>query len=276
MSRSEKVLAAKSGKVAAGKQDKPPARRPGRPQTGQGGNISRQSILKAALKLSKTVPLQDLSIVTVAKAMQVTPALIHYYVGGREWLTSGTMNLFYKELIRKWPVKTGDWKADLEAAAYVIYNQFSNFGGVAAYAVSNSRFRVFQLTAFGDRDFGVEMLDRFAGQVRAAGLSGDRTGIYSHLFLEFIITTGHGASHHIYPKEHQEFLQDKLSKLDVEKYPNVLFSGGGPAMLDGGAAFAEGCRLFILGIEAEAGEGARRTASSPVSRKRKSGSQSGL
>lgn len=52
------------------------------------GTVTRISILRAALKLAVKTALQDLSIVTVAKSMGVTPALIHYYIGGREWLTS--------------------------------------------------------------------------------------------------------------------------------------------------------------------------------------------
>ncbi|CAN5393310.1 hypothetical protein BH10PSE12_BH10PSE12_13420 [soil metagenome] len=227
-------------------------RGPGRPQSSESGNVNRSTILKTALKLSMTLSLQDLSIVTVAKAMKVTPALIHYYIGGRDWLTSGIMNLFYKDLLRKWPTETGEWKTDLLAAARVIYDQFSRYGGVAAYAVSNSRFRVFQLTAFGDRDYGVEMLDRFTGRVRASGLSGDRTGIYANQFIEFIISTGHGTSHHIFPSDHQQFLEEKSAKLDPEKYPNIVYAQRAPLTIDGVLAFEEGCRLFLLGMVTEA------------------------
>lgn len=242
-------------KAESVEDDKVPAkakRGPGRPQSSESGNVNRNTILRTALKLSMTLPLQDLSIVTVAKAMKVTPALIHYYIGGRDWLTSGIMNLFYKDLLRKWPAETGEWKTDLLAAARVIYDQFSRYGGVAAYVVSNSRFRVFQLTAFGDRDYGVEMLDRFTGRIRAGGLSGERTGIYANQFIEFIISTGHGTSHHIFPSEHQQFLEEKSSKLDPEKYPNLIFAQHAPLTIDGLLAFNEGCQLFLLGMLMEA------------------------
>src|SRR5689334_15383315 len=77
--------------LAAPSQEAP--RRRGRPPASEKSGTNRQAILQAALKLAKTYPLQDLSIVTVARAMNVTPALIHYYIGGRDWLTSGIMNL---------------------------------------------------------------------------------------------------------------------------------------------------------------------------------------
>jgi len=229
-----------------------PKRGPGRPQGGGGKRVSRSSILRAALKLAITTPLQDLSIVTVAKSMGVTSALIHYYVGGRAWLTSGVMNLFYKDLIRKWPEPTGEWRRDLTAAARAIFEHFSRYGGIAAYAVSNSRFRVFQLTAFGDRDYGVEVLDRFTGLVRASGLSAERTGIYSNQFMEFIINTGHGTAQHIFPSDHREFLDKKSSTLDVSRYPNIDFAKRAPLMIDGELAFREGCNLYMLGIVVEA------------------------
>jgi AcrR family transcriptional regulator len=227
------------------------SRRPGRPSAGEGNEVSRPSILKSALKLAKTHPLQDLSIVTVARSMKVTPALIHYYIGGRDWLTSGTMNLFYRDLLKKWPKETGEWQADLSAAAKVIYDHYVLYAGIAAYVVSHSRFRVFQLTAFGDRDYGIETLERFSGRVAAAGLSGERSGIYAHLFMEFIITTAYGAAHHIFPKEHREFLEEKTSKLDPEKYPNIFFARRAPVQIDGDFAFEEGCRLYMLGIASE-------------------------
>lgn len=217
--------------------------------------MNRATILKTALKLAMTVPLQDLSIVTVSRAINVTPALIHYYIGGRDWLTSGIMNLFYRNLLRKWPAETGDWKADLLAAAEVIYDQFSRYGGIAAYAVSNARFRVFQLTAFGDRDYGVETLDRFTARVRAAGLSPDRTGVYANQFIEFIISTGNGTSHHIYPGEHRKFLEEKTDGLDPERYPNLMFARRAPFTIDGALAFREGCYLFLLGMSTEVAGG---------------------
>ena len=110
-------------------------RRPGRPAANAKGGISRQSILQTALKLSKSVALQDLSIVVVARAMDVTPALIHYYIGGRDWLTSGIMNLFYKGLIRKCPEPTGDWEQDVASSAKLFFDHLEAYPGVSAYLV---------------------------------------------------------------------------------------------------------------------------------------------
>src|SRR5580692_9369027 len=110
----------KPGSSSVGVRE-PERRRPGRPPGSQGG-VSLGSILRASYRLTKTVPLQELSIVFVAKSLGVTPALIHYYVEGRDWLTSGTMNLFYSELLRKLPKNTGDWKRDIPRMAHAMYD----------------------------------------------------------------------------------------------------------------------------------------------------------
>jgi len=98
-----------------------PARGPGRPPAADGRSVSRASILRAALRLAKETPLQDLSILMVARSMKIAPGLVHYYLGGRDWLTSGVINLFYKELVKNWPAETGVWEDDLRAAAKLVY-----------------------------------------------------------------------------------------------------------------------------------------------------------
>ena len=223
----------------------------GRPHRKDRKDVSQASILKNALKLSRKTPLQDLSIVTVAKVLGVTPALIHYYIGGRDSLTSGVMNLFYRDLLKKWPESSLDWQADLKSASKVIYDHFVYYAGVAAYVVSNSRFRIFQLDDGESHDFGVDLLERFTGSVRAAGLSGERTGVYAHLMLEFIINTAHGTARHIFPAEHKQFLEGKTAALDDGVFPNIFFARHAPLSLSGDIAFEEGCNLYLLGISNE-------------------------
>ncbi len=229
----------------------PPARGPGRPSAADPRSVSRASILRVALRLAKETPLQDLSILMVARSMKIAPGLVHYYLGGRDWLTSGVINLFYKELVKNWPEQTGDWEDDLWAAAQLVYRHFANYGGVAAYVVSNSRFRIYQLTVFSDKDWGVEFLERFAARVHAAGLSAERSALYAHLLLEFIISTGHATARHIHPAEHRKFLEEKTAQLDPQKFPNIFLDRFSPLTIDGSVAFKELCRLFLLGIKTD-------------------------
>jgi len=235
---------------AAAAVKEPARRRPGRPPGSQGG-VSLVSILRTSYRLAKTVPLQELSIVFVAKSLNVTPALIHYYVGGRDWLTSGTMNLFYSDLSRKLPKNTGDWKRDIPAMAHTIYDHLVAYAGVAAYMVSHNRFRIWQLTAYGQREYGVEVLEKLTACVKQAGCTPERTGIYSHLIMEFVIGSAHRTAHHLFPSDHKAFLKDKLSKLDPTRFPTLILTNTAPISLGPEKAFNEEIRLFMLGLEHE-------------------------
>jgi hypothetical protein len=161
------------------------------------------------------------------------------------------MNLFYSDLLGKLPKNTGDWQRDIPKMARAIYDHLVRYAGVAAYMVSHNRFRIWQLTAYGQRDYGVEVLEKLAACVKQAGCSPERTGIYSHLIMEFVIGSAHRTAHHLFPSEHKEFLQEKLSKLDPEKFPTLVLTDTAPISLGPEKAFNEEMRLFMLGLENE-------------------------
>jgi hypothetical protein len=256
------------GRPAAPDQGSSSGRRPGRPK-GSNSGISAAAILRTSYRLAKTVPLQELSIVVVAKALGVTPALIHYYMGGRDWLTSGTMNLFYSDLLKKIPRNTGDWQHDIPRAAHAIFHHLVKYAGIASYMVSHSKFRTFQLTAYGQRDYGVEVLEKLATCVLQARCTPERTGIYAHLIMEFVIGAAHRTARHLFPSEYRDFLEDKLSKLDPEKFPTLILTDAAPISLGPETAFKEEMRLYMLGLERELASGIRLHGRPPKGRLRK-------
>src|SRR3546814_14995797 len=101
-----------SVEVAAGRPRKTTAlaisRPPGRPSASEPERASRASIFRAGFELTKSVPLQDLSIVGLARSMDITPALVHYYVGSRDHLPPGIMNLFYMGTVKNSPAQRAD------------------------------------------------------------------------------------------------------------------------------------------------------------------------
>ena len=226
-------------------------RRPGRPPTSDGNSVTPETIIETGFRLARSVPLQDLSIVQVAKAMGVTPALIHYYIGGRDRLTSGIMNLFYRELLKKWPEPIYDWQEDLFRAGRVIYEHFVRYAGVTSYTLLHNRFRIFQLIGENETDYGVEMLERFTGRVAAAHAPAARTGIYAHMMLEYIIGCAHGAVSHRFPSEHRKFLGERVDALRRDRYPNINYVRESLVSLEASEVFREGVRLFILGLKAD-------------------------
>jgi AcrR family transcriptional regulator len=239
---------AKPVRVRAAKSA-PAPRRPGRPSADEPERANRASILRAGLKLTRSVALQDLSIVGLARSLDITPALVHYYLGSREQLTSGIINLFYKGAVRKWPEQTGDWHQDVVSASEHLYGQLLAHPGIAAYLVQKNEFRVVQATEGEDIDYGLQLLELFIGTIRSVGLSPERTSIYTHMMREFLFSTAHRATFELFPSQQREELEKTMAKLSPEKWPNVTFPQQSLLEIDGDRVFHEGIELFLLGME---------------------------
>src|SRR5690606_14579765 len=84
-------------------------------------DVSRETILRHAIELTKTTPLDQISMVQLARDFGVAPGLIHYYLGGRDNLISGILNNYYRERMSHMPALTGDWRADVEALSQVSF-----------------------------------------------------------------------------------------------------------------------------------------------------------
>lgn len=246
-----------SKKAGKGHKARTSERRPGRPAQAESALLDRGMIIHCALELAQKVPLQDLSMVRVAKkGLGVTPALLYYYLGSRDALTSGVMNAFYKQVIEQWPPTVGDWKLDLERVAHMMYRAYVKYAGIAAYVVSHNKFRLVQLVEKDEVDYGFRLFEKSVAAVRMAGFGPMRTGLYAHLIMEFITAHAHASVRHRWPGEHREFLREVIARLDPEEYPSAHFVLDSYVQLKAVDAFAEGLRAMIQGLESEP----RRTA----------------
>ena len=232
---------------------RPAKRGPGRPATRGNNALSKRDIIQCALELCRHEPLQAVSIVRVANELGVTPALIHYYVGGRDHLTSGVMNSYYEALVEQLPAQTTEWRADVTAVFDTIYAHYIRFSGVVAYVMSHNRFRLFQLVGPGERDHGAAFFERVIGAVRMAGLSPQRTAMYSHLLLQHVLSSAFQQTSHQLPEDHQAFLVSRLRKLDTSETPNTHFVLESFAALRGDEAFRTGLALITDAMGREVG-----------------------
>lgn len=233
---------------------KTPKRGPGRPSGGApSGVLDRETVLAVAFRLTKTVSVSDLSIVRVARELGVTPALIHYYFagGGRDALTSGVMNAFYREVIEQWPPETGDWKHNYEVVCDAIYRAYLRYPGISIYAASHNRYQLVQDVQEGETDYGLLVLEKFTGTVRQAGFDAARTGVLAHLLMLFISAYAHSTVTRRWPGQHSEFLNSKLSALDPVAFPNCHFVRSGLTSLNATEAFTTGLRIVLQGFEIE-------------------------
>ena len=122
---------------------------------------------------------------------------------------------------------------------------------MAAYVVSYSRFRIYQLTDLNDHQWGIELLEGFSGCAYAAGLPGRKSAVYAYLLLLFIFNSGNATARHIYPAGHRKYLDEKTARLDTEKYPNIFFERYAPLKIDRTVACEEGRRLFLVGMKSD-------------------------
>jgi len=225
-------------------------RAPGRPSADAQPALTKESILAKGLELCRRTPLQELSVVRIARELGVTPALIHYYLGGREALTSGVMNRYYRQLAEALPQQTGEWQSDVAAVMRVIYDKQVKYGGIAAYVMTHNRYRLFQDVAPGEPDYGVVYFDRLAGCVRQAEMDASNTAMFVHLLLQHVLASAYQQTSRQVPGEHHAFLLARLERVDPRERPNLHFMLEEFSSLDGGAAFEAGLALLLDGIEA--------------------------
>jgi AcrR family transcriptional regulator len=226
-------------------------RNPGRPAaSAQHAPLSKEAIVAKGLELCRRVPLQDLSVVRMARELGVTPALIHYYLGGREALTSGVMNAYYRELAEALPQASGDWQADVAAVMRQIYDKQVKYAGIAAYIMMHNRYRLFQDVGPGEPDYGVVYFDRLSGCVREAGMDASATAMFVHLLLQHVLASAYQQTSRQLPGDHHAFLLSRLERVDPRERPNLHFVLEAFSSLDGGAAFEAGLALLLDGIAA--------------------------
>lgn len=235
---------AKGRKIRVG-----PGRRPaGSPK------LDRHVILRRGLELTRTMPLQDISVVRIASELDVTAASIRYYLRTRDALTAGIISAFYRGVLDSWPRLSGDWKTDLTAVAETIYRNFLIYPGVAAYFAALSRFRILAAAAKMEDDQAVALfLERYFAVIRHVGLDVERSAKYSVILLQLLHMSAHNTTRHQWPGEH-EVLTTFLEGLDAESFPNIAAMRDSYLRMAGQYAFQAALDLVISGLELERGK----------------------
>jgi AcrR family transcriptional regulator len=218
-------------------------------------------VISVGLQLTRTVHLAELSIVFVARELGVAPGLIHYYVGGRDLLTSGVMNAFWRGVVEQWPDERGGWSHDLQLVAEALYRALLRYPGIASYVISENRYRVLQDVAEDETDYGMLFLEKFTTTMRRAGFDPLHTGVYAHLMLELVTSYAHSTVSGRWPAQHSDYLRRRIDRLDPARYPSTYFVRDTLTGLNGSEAFAMGLQLMLHALEDER---ARRAPEAPV------------
>jgi AcrR family transcriptional regulator len=233
-----------------------PRRRPGRPAGSVSKRsqdtkplISREAIIEKATQLAKTEPLNELSIVGLAKEFGVTTALIHYYAGSRDDLISGVVNRYFQARIERFEPIQGNWRTNIEKHARAIFDVSIEFGGVLQYLMSHNKFRLFQQVSAGEVDYGMVYLNRLAEIFRAGGFSAEQTAMGYHLLVQYLMTAAYAEVNRQLPSNHGKYLLARINETSAEQYPGAHFMAGPFSKLDSEKAFEAGLALILDGFE---------------------------
>ena len=211
--------------------------------------LTRGAIIEKAIAIAKTMPLADISMVQLAREFDVAPGLIHYYIGNRDNLISGVLNLYYRGRLQRLPKLTGDWRSDIENMAHVIVKYSSEYPGVSQYIASHNRFRLFQQVEEGETDYGVVFFDHVARAFLQGDFTPEQAGLAFHLLMQFIVASCMSLVSRQLPADHEKFIRSQFEALSNEEYSAAKTVGAKFAALDFSYTFTSGLNLLLDGFQ---------------------------
>src|SRR5690625_2842282 len=256
-----KAKAAASSGARAVKSKRP--RRRGRPPKQaspihEEAGVSRDMIINRAVELSKTMPLDQISMVQLAREFGVAPGLIHYYLGGRDNLISGVINRYYRERMESMPSLTGCWRSDVKAIIQKSFEVGVQNPGVSLYVASHNRYRLFQKVAPGEVDYGLSYFNHLTTAFKQGGFTAEQVALAYHLMAQFMVSSTMAEAAHQLPAYHRGFILEKLGHLPSEQYPGAHFVRSAFVDLSSEQAFNTGIDILLDGFEAWLGPKSNR------------------
>ena len=205
------------------------------------------------LHLTRRVPLQDVSIVRIARELKVSPGSVHYHLKGRSSLTTGIINQFYREMLERWPTPQGSWKSDVIAMATELHDHFCDYPGVAAYYVQHNRYDVLiPATSVEGGGVAMKFFEKYLSTLENSGLAPARTATFAVILSQFIHVTAHANAQHQWPGEHAD-LRAHLNQYDRKEFPSLNRLKKEFVGVTGDSAFKSGLELIVHGMEIERG-----------------------
>lgn len=215
------------------------------------GGLARDSIIERAMELTTREPLSAISMVRLAKSLNVRPGTIHYHLGSRDDLVSGVMNRFYRDLLRDLDAAApaATWQEEIRRIGWTWLSAKLAHPGIANYIASNDRYRVFQKTDTGDDDYGARYMDRVFTLLRNAGFAADTAAECWHLMALYANSTAETIAMGHAPAAHSKFLLNRAQRHDSATFPGLAFGLPALARLDARNAFNRSLDDLILGLE---------------------------
>nr|MBF0685598.1 TetR/AcrR family transcriptional regulator C-terminal domain-containing protein [Pseudomonas sp.] len=211
-------------------------------------NLSRAAIMRHAIKLTKSIPVDQISMVQLAKDFGVAPGLIHYYLGSRDNLISGILNHYYRVRMSKMPALSGDWRADVESIARTSFAVGIQNPGVSIYISSHNRFRLFQEVGPDEVDYGLAYFNHLTSAFMQGGFSAEQVALAYHLTAQFLVASTTAEAGRQTPAHHEAFILKKLSSPSAEQYAGARYVSTAFASLASDNAFEAGLAILLDGF----------------------------
>lgn len=186
-------------------------------------DVTREAMIECAIGIAKKESLLEISMVRLAKELNVSPGLVHYHMNSRDELLSTVINAAIKERVQLLPDLTGDWKEDLLGICRSTLEAFGNWPGLATYTLSQNKFRLFQKVKPGEKDYGLIYFDHLGRVLKNSGLSPFLSALTYHLLLLFVSLAAVEKENRQAPEIHREFILKHVSELADGQYPGAEF-----------------------------------------------------
>ena len=211
-------------------------------------DLSRVMILERAIKLARSIPLDQISMVQLAREFGVAPGLIHYYLGGRDNLISGVLNNYYRERLLRMPALTGKWRSDVETIARISLAFAIENPGVSTYVASHNRFRLFQEVAAGETDYGAAFFNHATTAFMQGDFTAPQVALAYHLLAQFLVASSRAEASRQLPIYHSKFIRQRIDEMPSDQYPGAHYVSEAFSGLTTEQAFEAGLKILLDGI----------------------------
>lgn len=220
--------------------------------------VTRDLIIETAYEFTKTVSLDELSIVQVARRLGVVAGSLHYHVGTKDDLTSAILNRFYKNLYIELTVSTpnGTWRENIGHLARTLMDFQRRHVGIAQHVMAHARYRIFQKVAPDEIDYGVIYLDFAFDMFRRAGFSSHQTALFYHAIALHCLVSSNSDAARLGPGAHKTFLRAKVPEYRGERYPGLAHALEEFATIQTDEAFNLGLDALLDSLAAASGAAA--------------------
>lgn len=223
------------------------ARRVGRPPKGSegAGALSRDVIIAKAASLALNESLSEITIARLAREFNVTPGLVHYYVGSHDDILTAVINLAYRERMESFPPLTGDWQVDLKAHMACTYRMLTRWRGIAAYLANHNKYRLFQNVPPGEADYGLLQFDRAGRILRSSGMGASDAARAFQILVLFVQGAAASELNYFSPSVHREFFLSRIDNLPPRTSAGARFLGRKIVLQQPGEVFEKGVDALI-------------------------------